>query len=329
MAAHLDAFDEAGSVTSTDLAFEETSSEEAFSGPPSTDALEASFDEPADDDEDEDDWTTASAGSGLNALVRIVAAQAAARNSFVESDSSGSSGGGDDESDASTAEFDEDAEDEDAFERSSAGGAPVVIRAASPARFHAAAAPSGSLEASVESEVCCPITHMLMLDPVLASDGVVYERYAIERWIALALSRGARRAASPVTRARLRRNALRPVPNLRRLAALLAESDRVDAPLRDDYAERYLARAVRRRDVPDIVRARASFGGGRWSAAALCARLRASASTDLCFSLKVALLRDAGRPDARRDLARAVAALQRSFRADRPRPTRAPKGPRY
>ncbi|KAH8045172.1 hypothetical protein JL721_12686 [Aureococcus anophagefferens] len=45
--------------------------------------------------------------------------------------------------------------------------------------------PLGTRDA-VEAECSCPITHALMLDPVLASDGVVYEGEAIERWIATA-----------------------------------------------------------------------------------------------------------------------------------------------
>ena len=49
---------------------------------------------------------------------------------------------------------------------------------ASPTRLPLA---EGSLDAQ---EFCCPITQSVMLDPVMAADGFVYERKAIERWIA-------------------------------------------------------------------------------------------------------------------------------------------------
>ena len=32
-------------------------------------------------------------------------------------------------------------------------------------------------------ELCCPITFVLMLDPVIAADGQTYERAAIEHWL--------------------------------------------------------------------------------------------------------------------------------------------------
>ena len=54
--------------------------------------------------------------------------------------------------------------------------APTVT--ASPTRLPLA---EGTLDAQ---EFCCPITQSVMLDPVMAADGFVYERKAIERWIA-------------------------------------------------------------------------------------------------------------------------------------------------
>ncbi|KAJ1454155.1 hypothetical protein M885DRAFT_427227, partial [Pelagophyceae sp. CCMP2097] len=45
-------------------------------------------------------------------------------------------------------------------------------------------------------EVCCPITHEVMQDPVLAADGHSYERCAIEQWLAT-------RDTSPLTNAPL------------------------------------------------------------------------------------------------------------------------------
>eukprot|EP00939_MAST-03C_sp_MAST-3C-sp1_P005208 g5208.t1 len=41
----------------------------------------------------------------------------------------------------------------------------------------------GGNEDAVPSELCCPITSKLMVDPVVASDGFTYERIAILRWM--------------------------------------------------------------------------------------------------------------------------------------------------
>lgn len=41
-----------------------------------------------------------------------------------------------------------------------------------------------SVDQALPPESYCPITHQMMHEPVLASDGVTYERAAIERWLA-------------------------------------------------------------------------------------------------------------------------------------------------
>jgi hypothetical protein len=58
---------------------------------------------------------------------------------------------------------------------------------------------------SASNAFVCPITHAVMVDPVVATDGHTYERAAVERWFADG------RATSPVTNARLRSLTL--VPN--------------------------------------------------------------------------------------------------------------------
>ena len=193
-----------------------------------------SFGELPDDEAMEVAWTPPrtldAAASGLNALVRLVAARTAASRGFAESASDASS----------LSELDSDWDDggwDDDGEDAAADDAPWP---------RAPPLPPGTRDA-VEAECSCPITHALMLDPVLASDGVVYEREAIERWIATALGRGARRVLSPLTRAPLKTRRLAPVRNLARLARAAAEREDADAELRADYAARCVRRALRRR----------------------------------------------------------------------------------
>lgn len=44
----------------------------------------------------------------------------------------------------------------------------------------AAATAGAALDDALRGEVCCPITHEVMEDPVIAADGTTYERAAIE-----------------------------------------------------------------------------------------------------------------------------------------------------
>ena len=196
-----------------------------------------SFAELPDDEAMEVAWTPPqtldAAASGLNALVRLVAARTAASRGFAESASDASS----------LSELDSDWDDggwDDDGEDAAADDAPWP---------RAPPLPPGTRDA-VEAECSCPITHALMLDPVLASDGVVYEREAIERWIATALGRGARRVLSPLTRAPLKTRRLAPVRNLARLARAAAEREDADAELRADYAARCAAATRRPSSAP-------------------------------------------------------------------------------
>ncbi|PRW57847.1 ankyrin repeat [Chlorella sorokiniana] len=68
-----------------------------------------------------------------------------------------------------------------AAQAAAAGGGNAAL-AAMPA---APAAPAGAaLDDALRGELCCPITHEVMTDPVIAADGTTYERQAIETWIA-------------------------------------------------------------------------------------------------------------------------------------------------
>ena len=62
--------------------------------------------------------------------------------------------------------------------------------------------------ARIPDEFRCPITHELMNDPVICSDGHTYERAAIERWLR---SHG----SSPKTNAPLPNRTVLPNHNLR------------------------------------------------------------------------------------------------------------------
>ena len=35
----------------------------------------------------------------------------------------------------------------------------------------------------MELDIICPITHEIMLEPVVCSDGITYEKTAIEKWL--------------------------------------------------------------------------------------------------------------------------------------------------
>ncbi len=53
-----------------------------------------------------------------------------------------------------------------------------------------------ALRTFAKEDLCCPITRELFVDPVVASDGIVYERAAIHRWMKVRLQ-------SPITKVRL------------------------------------------------------------------------------------------------------------------------------
>jgi U-box domain len=72
----------------------------------------------------------------------------------------------------------------------------------------------------------CPISHLLMVnDPVMAADGVVYERAAIDAWYARCLEDSGD-VRSPMSNEILSTLALTPVNNVRNLAREYAERHR-------------------------------------------------------------------------------------------------------
>ena len=77
-------------------------------------------------------------------------------------------------------------------------------------------APSPAATDEFEKRLWCPITHDIMVDPVIAADGFSYERAAIEDWFSKA-------STSPTTGEELQSLELRPNHDLRGLAALFLE----------------------------------------------------------------------------------------------------------
>jgi Mg-chelatase subunit ChlD len=80
--------------------------------------------------------------------------------------------------------------------------------------------PPNTMAATMNQNFLCPITQAVMTDPVIGSDGITYERSAIEQWFAIG------HTTSPVTRAPMTSQSL--VPNYA-LKALIEEGG-VPAP---------------------------------------------------------------------------------------------------
>jgi hypothetical protein len=66
---------------------------------------------------------------------------------------------------------------------------------------------------SIEQEFCCPLTGVLMSDPVMAPDGHTYEKAAIEAWLGVA-------PVSPLTQQAMSTAELIPNGTLRMMWAL-------------------------------------------------------------------------------------------------------------
>ncbi|KAK9828504.1 hypothetical protein WJX72_000430 [[Myrmecia] bisecta] len=91
----------------------------------------------------------------------------------------------------------------------------------SPAGNSGAPAIRQNLQSSEEyEEMCCPITHDLYLDPVIAEDGHTYDRAAIEEWFSM-------HDTSPMTNQVLASKVLIPNILMRRLIDSLGARDRV------------------------------------------------------------------------------------------------------
>lgn len=73
---------------------------------------------------------------------------------------------------------------------------------------------SASLRHKLEDMLCCPITHEIMHDPVILSDGFTYERRAIEAWLA-------RDTTSPMTGAVMADRTITPNHMVRTMIAQL------------------------------------------------------------------------------------------------------------
>ena len=78
----------------------------------------------------------------------------------------------------------------------------------------------------------CPITHGLMIDPVIAEDGNTYEREAIEEWLS-------KKATSPLNPSkRMRINRLIPARQIQISIGKMIESGNVDEELSEVWKER-------------------------------------------------------------------------------------------
>ena len=76
------------------------------------------------------------------------------------------------------------------------------------------------------SELICPITHELPIDPVVANDGIVYEREAIAKWIETCAQKGCN-LTSPMS-AFVMSAELTKVPQVRKCIEALVENGNVD-----------------------------------------------------------------------------------------------------
>ena len=105
-----------------------------------------------------------------------------------------------------------------------------------PSLQRAVSAHTHSVLGELADECICPCSHGLMVDPVIASDGVSYDRASIEHWFAKARRDGVP-PTSPQTNLPLPDDRL--VPNLavRRTITRLIESGRLDAEILEEYRE--------------------------------------------------------------------------------------------
>ena len=73
------------------------------------------------------------------------------------------------------------------------------------------------LETSSDSRLVCNLTLALLKDPVLAADGLIYEKRSFEQWLAIEREkgRGPGKARSPVTNATLANSSLHPDEDLK------------------------------------------------------------------------------------------------------------------
>jgi len=87
------------------------------------------------------------------------------------------------------------------------------------------------LSDTVTQTFLCPITHFLMVDPVLAEDGHTYERDAIETWLS-------KKCTSPfIPSKRMKSTNLLPVRSIREAIKVLVDSGLVEKNLSDAWKE--------------------------------------------------------------------------------------------
>ena len=92
----------------------------------------------------------------------------------------------------------------------------------------------------------CPITHQMMVDPVITADGTTYDRSAIEAWFAMQTRRG-EAATSPLTGEPLANNHLLPNLIVRSLVREFAEAYAHQLSECREYLEQVLVGAPARK----------------------------------------------------------------------------------
>ena len=114
---------------------------------------------------------------------------------------------------------------------------------------------------TIATEFKCPIGHDLPIDPVMAKDGVVYERAAIERWFKT--KEGERRGGdptSPSTRAVIGTELI-PVPQIRNTIEALVKSGAIDGELATAWKQKLAMKLLFEKEVKEL-RAKAEAGDG-------------------------------------------------------------------
>ena len=118
--------------------------------------------------------------------------------------------------------------------------------------------PTKVLATTIATEFLCPVTHELPIAPVMAKDGVVYERAAIERWFETKEGD----PTSPSTGAVIGTELI-PAPQIRNTIEALVKSGAIDGELATAWKQKLaLARKQKLADETKVQETRAKAEGG-------------------------------------------------------------------
>ena len=112
------------------------------------------------------------------------------------------------------------------------------IRRAAQGREEETAATTTTADNLVDPKhLLCPITHKILFDPVMASDGHVYERWAIEMHIKTSKNKSGGNVCSPITRKSMESNVehLKPVHPVKNLVEELVHKKLIGKEAIDDW----------------------------------------------------------------------------------------------